>query len=330
MYLIENSFTDAYYNLSLEEYFFKEKPDEDFIILYINEPSIIIGKHQNAYAEINYLFAKRHNIKIVRRLSGGGTVYHDDGNVNFTFIKNVRDGFAVNFKSFLQPVCEILKEIGLDAVIGSKNEILIDGFKISGNAEHVFKNRMLHHGTLLFSSNLELLKKAIHGKINSYKSKSVQSNRSTVANIVDLMSNKISIDDFIQNFLSGLIYRMPGIKPYTLTKFDIESINKLAEEKYKKWDWNYAYSPDYEFENQIEHFDHNIHIQLGVKKGFINFCNFSVRNLNNHTNYNYEPFQIAIKGKRHKEDDLFSVIKKYHDSLCLLKLSPEEICLLFF
>ena len=186
MLIINRPQTDPYFNIAAEEYLLKQM-DEDCFMVWQNEPSIIVGKHQNTLAEINYSFAKENNIPVVRRITGGGTVFHDLGNLNFTFISSGEKGKLVNFKKFTQPIIEVLNQMGIPARFEGKNDLRVNGLKISGNAEHVYKNKVLHHGTLLFSTDLNFLKKAIKSVPERFQDKAVQSVRSKVANITDFI-----------------------------------------------------------------------------------------------------------------------------------------------
>ena len=265
---INQSNSDPYFNLASEEYFLKNF-QEDFFMLWRSRPSVVVGKHQNALAEINHEFVRTHHIPVVRRLSGGGTVFHDPGNVNFTFIRNVANISEVNFKVFTIPVIEALKKLDVDAYTTGRNDLLIDGKKISGNAEHVHRNRVLHHGTLLFDSHLEALKGALKVDLSKFEDKSVQSNRSEVTNIANYLSNPISVEEFT-DFLFGEINRnYPEFKVYELTPNDIEAIQKLSLEKYQTWDWIFGYSPRYRFTNTLNAANGAISISLLVEKGHI-------------------------------------------------------------
>ncbi len=266
--------TDPYFSLAAEEYFLKNF-QEDFFMLWRSKPSVVVGKHQNALAEINHEFVHENQIPVARRLSGGGTVFHDPGNVNFTFIRNVKDISEVNFKVFTVPVVAALKKLGVEAYTTGRNDLLIDGKKISGNAEHVHKNRVLHHGTLLFDSHLEALKGALKVDLSKFEDKAVQSNRSEVTNIANYLPNPISVEEFTRFIFDEICGTYPDFKVYGPTLEDIAAIEKLAIEKYQTWDWVFGYSPRYRFTNTIETANGAISVSLLVEKGRITEVAFS-------------------------------------------------------
>jgi lipoate-protein ligase A len=230
MLLLQQTSTNPYFNIAAEEYLLKNFSD-DIFTLYINEPSIIVGKHQNTLAEINQEFVRSQSIKVVRRLSGGGTVYHDLGNLNYSFIANGSEGKLVDFKKFTQPIVDVLLHLGIDAQLGGKNDIRIGERKISGNAEHIYKNRVLHHGTLLFSSELDNLNESIRVNPSTYTDKSVKSIRSNVANISDYLKDKITINEFAALVVNQIKQTIPNCSSYNLTKNDNSAINRLIDTK---------------------------------------------------------------------------------------------------
>lgn len=169
MQFLVNKSTNPFFNLALEEYLLKNVDiKEDYFILWQNEPTIVIGKHQNTLKEINMNFVKDNNINVVRRNSGGGAVYHDLGNINFTFITKYDEKHLLDFKTFTNPVVYSLGKLNVKAELSGRNDILIDGRKISGNSQHIYKDRFLHHGTLLFNSELENLVKALNVDNDKY------------------------------------------------------------------------------------------------------------------------------------------------------------------
>ncbi|HZL11082.1 MAG TPA: lipoate--protein ligase [Prolixibacteraceae bacterium] len=273
-FCINQSSNDPYFNLAAEEYFLKNF-QEDFFMLWRSRPSVVVGKHQNALSEINHEFVRENNIPVARRLSGGGTVFHDPGNVNFTFIRNVEKISEVNFKVFTVPVVEALKKLGVEAYTTGRNDLLIDGKKISGNAEHVHKNRVLHHGTLLFDSHLGALKGVLKVDLSKFEDKAVQSNRSEVTNIANYLPNPVSVEEFTDFIFNEISWNYPEFQVYEPTAVDIEAIEKLSNEKYQTWDWIFGYSPKYRFTNKLETEGGEIEINLLVEKGLLSEVSIS-------------------------------------------------------
>ncbi len=268
MLSISNDQHDPYFNIASEEFLLKNF-SEDVFMLYINRPSIIVGKHQNAFSEINYPFIKENHIPVIRRLSGGGSVYHDTGNLNFTFIVNSIEGKQINFKRFTNLILEVLQHSGVPAVCNERNDILINGLKCSGNAEHIYKNRTLHHGTLLFSSDLNNLRKALKGNYIKYEDKAVKSISSHVTNISEYLPGTFSIEKFRDNIVNYIHEVYPMIKDYLLSEKDNIQINKLVKEKYQNWDWNYGYSPGFKVTKSENISGSDFELRLEVKNGLI-------------------------------------------------------------
>ncbi len=268
MLLIQQSSTNPYFNIASEEYLLKNFMD-DIFILYRNEPSIIVGKHQNTLAEINLEYVKRNKLNVIRRLSGGGTVYHDLGNLNYTFISNGSEGNLVDFKKFTQPIINVLQRLGIDAKLGGKNDIRVGDKKISGNAEHIYKNRVLHHGTLLFSSNLDELNESIKINPNTYSDKAVKSIRSEVANITEFLKEPITITEFADLIANHIKQAFPSGKNYQLNINDIKKINELVDTKYSMWEWNFGYSPTYTLNKKVIVGNEVIEVKISVENGLI-------------------------------------------------------------
>lgn len=259
--------TDPYFCLAAEEYLLKNFTD-DIFMLWQSENAVVVGKHQNAAAEINHRFVYEKNIAVCRRISGGGTVFHDPGNVNFTFIKNVKSPAEISFKQFTAPVVDALAKLGIEATTSGRNDLLINGLKISGNAEHVYKNRVLHHGTLLFKSDLERLGQAIKVTPGKYEGKAVQSNRSPVANILQFLQIPMTKEEFMR-FLLDVQLENPENKMYVFSENDISATETLATEKFRTWEWNFGYSPKYTFKNEVEIDGKKLSVRLVVEKGVI-------------------------------------------------------------
>ena len=268
MLCIKHSNTNPYFNLAAEEYVLKHL-SEDAFMLWRNEPSVIVGKHQNTLAEINLDFVRDNKIKVVRRLSGGGAVFHDLGNLNFTFIMNGEDGNLVDFRKFTRPILDVLLKLGVDAKFEGRNDLTIEGKKFSGNAEHVFKKRVLHHGTLLFSSEMANLSDAL--KINplKYRDKAVKSVRSRVTNISEHLPQPLDVLRFRDLIMEHIREMYPDAVEYDYSQEDLNAINNLVESKYSTWEWDFGYSPQYNLERGIKTEGGHIEFHLNVEKGII-------------------------------------------------------------
>lgn len=302
--------TDPFFCLAAEEYLLKNFED-DIFLLWQSEDTVVVGKHQNALAEINYPFVRENNITVARRISGGGTVFHDAGNVNFAFIKNVKSPAEISFKQFTEPVVEALALLGVEATTSGRNDLLIEGLKISGNAEHVYKNRVLHHGTLLFNSDLENLGHAIKVVAGKYESKAVQSNRSQVANISGFLGKEFSVDEFLR-YLLDVQLSNPLNSYYVLSGEDEVRVNVLVKEKFSTWDWRYGYSPRYVFNNNIEIEGKGLSIRLEVKKGMIEMVELSGSffSVDESTTLSQK-----LTGVRHFYEDIESVLLTHNEKL---------------
>lgn len=233
MQFLVNKSTNPFFNLALEEYLLKNVDiKKDYFILWQNEPTIVIGKHQNTLKEINMNFVKDNNINVVRRNSGGGAVYHDLGNINFTFITKYDEKHLLDFKTFTNPVVYSLGKLNVKAELSGRNDILIDGRKISGNSQHIYKDRFLHHGTLLFNSELENLVKALNVDNDKILSKGIESIKSRVTNIKEHVKEDIFMEEFKEILIENIfIWNKSSLKEYNLTSEHISAIRKINERK---------------------------------------------------------------------------------------------------
>lgn len=276
MKFIDNKgITDAQVNLALEEYILQNFGEKDtYLLFYINKPSIIIGRNQNTVEEINTEYVDKNGIKVVRRLSGGGAVYHDEGNLNFSFItKDDGDSFH-NFEKFTKPVVEALKKLGVPAALKGRNDLVADGRKISGNAQFSTKGRMFSHGTLMFDSEVEHVVSALNVSKEKIESKGIKSIRSRVANISEFLEGEMEMAEF-KNLILRYIFDVEDVKDipeYELTEQDWENVQQISKERYQNWDWNYGKSP--KFNTKASHkFDSGlVDVRLEVKKGIIENC----------------------------------------------------------
>jgi lipoate---protein ligase len=273
LFIDNQNITDPRINLAIEEYALKHLDiNETYLLFYINEPSIIIGKNQNTIEEINTKYVEEHGIHVVRRLSGGGAVYHDLGNLNFSFITKDDGESFHNFKKFTEPVIQALKKLGVNAELSGRNDILVEGRKISGNAQFSTRGRMFSHGTLLFDSEIEHVVSALKVKKDKVESKGIKSIRSRVANISEFLDDKIPIDAFKQLLLSYIFEDEKEISEYKLTDQDWEEIHRISKERYQNWDWNYGKSPKFNLQHSHRFPIGQIDVRLKVNKGQIEQC----------------------------------------------------------
>lgn len=271
MRCILNRQKNIYFHLAAEEYLLKQC-DEDVCMIWESDHAVVVGKHQNAMAEVNYLYTIDNEIPVARRLSGGGTVYHGPGNINFTFIRNGEKGKLVDFKRFVSPVIAYLNRCGIAATIGKRNDILAGGLKISGNAEHVYRTRVLHHGTLLFDADLENLRKSIDVDHGKYNGRAVQSVRSEVVNIASLLDQPVDRNAFMASLFKFLKESFSGSYEDGFTVEEKSSIGELSRERYAKPEWIFGYSPRYEVKKNAVYEGIRLNISLHVEKGVIDTC----------------------------------------------------------
>lgn len=297
--------SDPCFNLATEDYFLKNSNEEHFLI-YINEPCIVVGKHQNLLAEINHRFVVENKIRLARRISGGGTVYQDLNNINFSFIHNCVNIEKMNFRKFTYPVLEALISMGLNVEFSGRNDLLIETKKISGNAMHIFKSRVLSHGTLLYHTDLTRLSAALKNEPQKYVDKSIKSVRSKVVNISDYMDNKLSMNTFVHSLFDRITMKSidPEIKP--LNDQEIESIQQISKEKYETWDWIYGYSPKYVFRNSLKLPDSTVTFELQVEKGMISSVNSSLEPSDNPV---YQQAFAVIANVRHDYQTIYEILK---------------------
>ncbi len=273
MLFIDNQgITDASVNLAIEEYALRHLPleDDSYLLFYINAPSIIIGKHQNTIEEINAEYVKENGIQIVRRLSGGGAVYHDLGNLNFSFITKDDGQSFHNFRKFTEPVVQALHSLGVNAEMTGRNDLQVGEQKISGNAQFATRGRMFSHGTLMFNLNLEDVQASLHANPEKFKSKSTKSVRSRVANIVDFLDRDMTIEEFRSELLRHIFGMDPQDVPqYKLTDEDWKKIHEISAERYKNWDWNYGLSPESNVKHAKKFPVGIIDLRMNIKDGYI-------------------------------------------------------------
>lgn len=309
MKYIENFSNDPRYNLAFEEYCFKYLPaDEDYVILWINGPAIIVGKNQNTLEEVDIDYVKEHDIKVVRRITGGGAVYHDLGNLNFSIIKNTGENKKIDFKRYNIPILNALERLDIKCELSGRNDMTIDGKKFSGIAQSIWKNRALNHGTLLFDTELDVLSKALNVKQDKIISKGIKSVRSRVTNIKPFLSKDTTMESF-REILLKYIFEFEGesLEEYKLSDEEKNEIDKLFNEKYNTWDWNFGYSPQFNYKNYKKFPFGAIEVRLHIKNGKIETCKFFGDFFGSE---NIEALEETLEGQNYNEEEVLSSIRE--------------------
>jgi lipoate-protein ligase A len=244
-YYTETFNFDPSFNLAFEEYILTNKKEGNWLILWQNANTVVVGRNQNTAEEINAAFVKERGITVVRRTTGGGAVYHDLGNLNYSFICDAGDTQMLDMTRFTSAVCVALHELGVTAQADGRNDITVEGKKVSGTAQRLHDGRILHHGTLLFNSNLDTVAAALNTDPSKFDSKSTKSVRSRVGNICDFMPSAMTIDCFKSKLLVALTRN--GMIETRLDTEEVLQVNSLADTKYRKWDWTYGASPAFNY-----------------------------------------------------------------------------------
>lgn len=308
MRYIINKSTDPYFNLALDEYAMKYiDVGEDYFCLWQNEPAIIVGKNQNTLAEINEAYVEKHQIKVARRVSGGGAVYHDFGNLNFTIITNIEDVSKVDFKKYVQPIIDALQSMGIKAEAAGRNDILINGLKISGNAQRQANGRLMHHGTLLFDVDIEAMVQSLHVTEDKFISKAAKSVRSRVTNIKEHLDDAVTLTDFWQS-LQYYLSNKGEDEEIVLTPEQLAAIGKEADERFSTWEWIYGKSPIFNIEKSQRFSGGRLDTFIQVDEGYIS----EIRILGDYLGVNdVSEIEQALQNVRYQKADIELVLHQF-------------------
>jgi len=322
---IVNDSTSAPYNIAMDEWLlYKLKPKEPVFALWQNKSAVIVGKYQNTFEEVNEDYIKEHDVQVVRRVTGGGAVYHDSGNLNFTFIIPVESSDQVDWKKFVEPMLVALKKLGIPAEASGRNDLLVNGKKVSGNAQRYANGYLIHHGTLLFNSDIEAVVRSLNVSDEKFISKAVKSVRSRVGNIHDTVPD-LSLEDF----KNALIYELSDQgkdKEIILTDEQKAEIQDAADKKFSQWDWNYGSSPEFNY-HAHEKFDGGIvDIKAQVENGIIQSITFEGDFLGLE---DLEEILPEFVGKPFSQAAIKDLLTKYEEKKYFGTVSTEEVASLF-
>ncbi|WP_042224582.1 lipoate--protein ligase [Oceanobacillus manasiensis] len=331
MKFIDNKgITDPMVNLALEEYVLQNFGENDtYLLFYINKPSIIIGRNQNTIEEINTSYVDENGIKVVRRLSGGGAVYHDEGNLNFSFITKDDGNSFQNFAKFTQPMVEALNKLGVPAELQGRNDLAANGRKISGNAMFSTKGRMFSHGTLMFDSEIENVVSALKVRKEKIESKGIKSIRSRVANISEFLEESLTMDEFKETILKHVfdVEDIADVPQYELTEEDWKNVEQISKDRYQNWEWNYGKSPSFNIQESHKFDAGLVDVRLDVKKGVIENCKiygdfFGVGSV--------EVIEDKLKGVRHERKSIEEALAGVDVPHYLGKITKEDFINLIY
>ena len=322
IYIISDT-NETAFNIASEEYAFKKLLDEDMIfMLWINKPSIIVGRHQNTIEEINRDYVKENGIEVVRRISGGGAIYHDYNNLNYTIISKESEDKAFDFKSFSVPVIKTLESLGVKAEFTGRNDLEIDGKKFCGNAQAYINGRIMHHGCLLFDVDLSVLAKALKVSKDKIESKGVKSVRARVTNIVNELPEKIDVIQFRDLLLEYMKKEYPEIHEYKFNEEDIKEIEKSRKEKFGNWDWNYGKSPEYNITRSHK-------FEKGKIEIYANVIESKIDNIKIYGDFfgieDVSAVEDILKGVKYEREDVLKVLNSINLSRYFVGITPEEV-----
>ena len=324
-FYLETGSTDPRYNLAFEEYVLTHRTEGDYLLLWQNDNTIVIGQNQNAEAEINRSFVEEHHICVVRRMTGGGAVYHDLGNLNYSFITDAGDTEQLSMDAFTRPVVEALKGLGLDAEASGRNDILVSGKKISGTAQRLAKGRILHHGTLLFDSNPAMVSGALNVDPTKFQSKSAKSVKSRIGNIREFLPQDMDLKAF-WDYLKGAL-AADGFCSAELGEEELAVVRELKESKYDTWQWNFGRSPKFDVVNKDRFSGGGVEVGLCVEKGCIVSAAFygdflALRSL--------QPLTEALAGCPFRKEDVGAVLDRFPLREMFGGITREELLSVMF
>lgn len=302
---LETGSQDPAYNLAFEEYVLSRRTEGDYLILWQNDNTVVVGQNQNTEEEINRAFVEAHGVRVVRRTTGGGAVYHDLGNLNYSFITDAGETERLTMERFTRPVVSALRGLGLQAEASGRNDILVEGRKVSGTAQRVLKGRILHHGTLLFNANSGMVSGALRADPEKFRSKSAKSVRSRVGNIRDFLREDMDLPAFwayLKTVMAG-----EGFVTGALTPEELEAVEALKRSKYDSWEWNFGHSPAYDMVNKRRWDGGSLEVRVSVEQGRITGIAFRGDFL---SRCSLDPLTEALRGVPFRREDVAAALER--------------------
>ncbi|MGI6095493.1 MAG: lipoate--protein ligase [Lachnospiraceae bacterium] len=321
MKMLESPWQDPYLNLALEEVIFDECRDDEYLLLWQNESSLIIGKHQNVFGEVNQRAAEQEMVPVIRRMTGGGTVYHDLGNVNFSFFYNCTPEEDASYQRFLRPIQRMLESLGVHAIQNSRNDMEVMGKKVSGNAQLIRGDRILHHGTLLFNTDLYKMERLLQVPAEKLESKGIASVKSRVGNLKDYVWNpKMPLEEFQAYIREFMMAR--GAEKCFPAQSVLDAAEKLADEKYRTYEWNYGQSPEFTITRSRRFACGQIEVGLCVENGRITKCQIMGDYLGRKP---VEELEKGLTGLLYKKDVIEETLRTFDLEAYLGKITVDEL-----
>ncbi|MGL5316135.1 MAG: lipoate--protein ligase [Peptostreptococcaceae bacterium] len=323
MIYVENNSLNPYFNFALEYYLMNEKDlgDDIIFMFWRTEPTLMIGKFQNTIEEINQQYVEEKNINVVRRITGGGTIYTDMNGWQYSFITKNYTGGGIDFNTFTQPIIDALKNQGIDAYCNGRNDLLINNKKFSGNAQYIKDNCRLHHGSILFNTNIEEMVKSITVAEEKIISKGIKSVRERVTNVAEHFNdNSIDSIKFKNIMLESLLKKSNGT--YKLTEEDLRRVNEISKEKFEPWGWNYGASPKFNITKWKRFNGGKVEFNIDVKKGIIEACKI---NGDFFGQGDIDEVEEHLCGCKYSKEDLKTHLEKLDIEKYFYKITSNEI-----
>ncbi len=326
MLIIRSDRTDAPFFHAAED-FLMDNTLEPVFMLWRAKKCILLGKNQNAWKQVNLDYIKEREILLVRRSSGGGTVFCDLGNINFSFIENHGTEKVNNYRLFTKPIVDVLNKMGIPAIFSGRNDLTIEGQKFSGNAQYRKKNRLLHHGTLLFSADLKDLAGALKTDPLKYKDRGIESAAKRVTNITSHLLEPMDVLDFRELIYTHMLSKDADAMVRDFTEAEVLEIEKIADQKYRDWNWTIGQSPKYDFHREHRFAGGIVEIDLSVQKGLVTDIIFHGDFL---SRLDLTDIQLAMVGQRHDPETLFAILKQFPLEEYFYGITKEELLSLLF